>query len=99
LSADSDPALGAYYEKVFRQMYAAWNQPESLRLLPGLKTEILITVTRDGKITGRKMRFGSGNQLMDESVMKAVDSVRQLPPLPMEYRKPQEIIVTFVLGN
>lgn len=50
-----------------------------------------------GLISRVKTR-GSGNELMDDSVMKAVHSVKRLSTLPIGYRKPMEIIVTFVLG-
>ena len=96
---ESNPMLEGYYSQVTSRMYAAWNQPSQLKALPGLKTEVCITVEPRGKITKRIKVRGSGNGLMDDSVMRAVGSVEELPPLPMGYRKPQEIIITFVLGE
>ena len=98
-AGDSNPSLESYYSQVFSRMYAAWNQPSQLKNLPGLKTEVRIVVEPGGKIIERVKSRGSGNELMDDSVMKAVRSVKELPPLPSGYRKPQEVIVTFVLGE
>ena len=96
---ESNPILDDYYKRVFSRMYAAWNQPSQLKFLPGLSTDVRITVEPEGMIIDQIKVKGSGNELMDDSVMKAVRSVKELPPLPVGYRKPQEIIVTFVLGE
>lgn len=96
---ESNPVLGTYYQQVYDRMYSAWVQPSQLKSLPGLSADIRIVVEPDGKITGRTKIRGSGNELMDESVLKAVQSVKKLPPLPREFRSPREITVTFVLGD
>ena len=96
---ESNPLLAGYYSQVFSRMYAAWNQPAQIKTLPGLKTEVRIVVEPGGKIVERVKSQGSGNELMDDSVMMAVRSVKELPPLPIGYRKPIEITVTFVLGS
>ena len=98
-AGENNPLMAGYYSQVFSRMYAAWNQPSQLNALPGLKMEVRIVVEPGGKIVERVKSRGSGNDLMDDSVMKAVRSVQELPPLPMGYRKPQEIIVIFVLGD
>lgn len=98
-AGESSPVLGAYYQQVYDRMYSAWIQPSQLRSLPGLSTDIRIVVEPDGKITGRTKIRGSGNELMDESAMKAVQSVKTLPPLPREFRSPREIIVTFEISS
>ena len=98
-AGERNPFMVGYYSQVFSRMYAAWNQPSQLKNLPGLKTEVRIVVEPGGKIVERMKSRGSGNELMDDSVMKAVRSVKELPPLPIGYRKPLEIIVTFVLGE
>ena len=97
-ASESNPILDGYYEQVFSRMYAAWIQPPQLRSLPGLSVDVRITVDPEGKILSRVKTRGSGNELMDDSVMKAVHSVKRLSTLPIGYRKPMEIIVTFVLG-
>ncbi len=92
-------ALGAYYNHVHERMHAAWQQPSQLKNLPGLRTEVAITVEPGGRISARRKTRSSGNDLMDDSVMKAVHSLKALRALPAGYRDPVEITVTFELTD
>lgn len=76
-----DP-LGWYYATVRATMYEAWQQPSALAGTRGLMTRALIRVSRDGRIIRRSLDQSSGNLLMDDSAMKAVEQVQQLPALP-----------------
>jgi TonB family protein len=96
---DSQIALGAYFNHVHERMYAVWQQPSELKSLPGLHTEVTITVAPDGRITGRTKTRGSGNELMDDSVMKAVNSIKALRALPAGHRKPVDIAITFEIAQ
>ena len=95
----SQLSLGAYYNHVHERMYAVWQQPEQLKSLPGLSAEVRITVAPDGRISSRAKIRGSGNELMDDSVMKAVNSVKALRALPAGHRKPVDIHVVFEIGD
>ena len=99
IPSDNQIALGAYYNHVRERMYAVWQQPSALSSLPGLSADVLITVTPDGRITGRSLSRSSGNGLMDDSVMKAVNSVKALRQLPAGHKRPVDISITFELGN
>lgn len=92
-------ALGAYYNHVHKRMYAVWQQPSQLKSLPGLRTEVRIAVAPDGRIVSRAKTRGSGNDLMDDSVMKAVNAVKALRALPVGHRKPVDIDVVFEIGD
>ncbi len=92
-------ALGAYYNHVHERMYAVWQQPSQLKSLPGLSTDVSITVAPDGRITGRTKTRGSGNELMDKSVMDAVNSIKALRALPAGHRRPVDITITFEIGQ
>jgi TonB family protein len=96
---DSQIALGAYYNHVHERMYAVWQQPSQLKNLPGLRTEVNITVAPDGRITARSKTRGSGNDLMDDSVMSAVNSIKALRQLPVGCRKPVDIVITFEISD
>lgn len=96
---ESQLSLGAYYNHVHERMYAVWQQPAQLKSLPGLSAEVRITVAPDGRITDRAKIRGSGNDLMDDSVMKAVHSVKALRALPAGHRKPVDIHVVFEIGD
>lgn len=71
-----------YLLQVRSIMYDAWQQPSSLIGKKGLVTGIEIRVQRDGQITGKKMVSPSGNAQMDDSVLRALESVSRLPELP-----------------
>ncbi|NCA83192.1 MAG: TonB C-terminal domain-containing protein, partial [Opitutae bacterium] len=96
---DSQLALGAYFNHVHERMYAVWQQPSQLKNLPGLRTVVDITVAPDGRITARRKTHGSGNDLMDDSVMAAVNSLKALRALPAGYRKPVDISITFEITD
>lgn len=44
-------------------------------------------ITRDGRIKEVKVYKSSGNYLFDQSVTRAVNRTKKLPPLPPEYRE------------
>jgi len=96
---DNQISLGAYFNQVHDRMYSVWQQPAQLASLPGLSTDVRITVEPGGAITARAKTRGSGNDLMDDSVMKAVNSVKALPPLPIGHRRPVDITITFEIDN
>lgn len=91
--------MAGYFEHVHQRMYAAWEQPAQLKNLPGLQTVAAITVEPGGRLTARRLARGSGNSLMDDSVMKAVQSVAALRPLPAGQTRPVEIDITFELSD
>ena len=92
-------SLGAYYNHVHERMYAVWQQPAQLKSLPGLSAEVRLTVAPDGRISDRAKIRGSGNELMDDSVMKTVNSVKALRALPAGHKKPVDIHVVFEIGD
>ena len=95
----SQLSLGAYYNHVHKRMYDVWQQPAQLKSLPGLSAEVRLTVAPDGRITDRAKIRGSGNALMDDSVMSAVQSVKTLQRLPAGHKKPVDIHVVFEIGD
>ena len=96
---DNQLALAAYFNHVHERMYAVWQQPSQLKSLPGLSADVRITVAPDGRITGRTRTRSSGNGLMDDSVMQAVNAVKALKALPAGFRKPVDIEITFEIAQ
>ncbi len=74
----------AYNELVRKILYRAWDQPGSLGVV-GLKVHVQLTVAPDGRIVASRLVSGSGNSVMDNSVMQAVRSVSRLNGVPGEY--------------
>ena len=83
IPGSSDP-FASYYAEVMRLLYARWSPPPQVggeRSAPVVRFE----VQASGKILKRTLVAGSGVKAYDDSVMKAVASVSQLPRLPSGY--------------
>lgn len=75
-----------YFALVRQTMYDHWSQPGELAGAAGLMTRVLFRIHRDGSISRISMVRSSGNKVMDDSVMAAVNSVKKLKELPSTYR-------------
>ena len=69
---------GDYYSLVEGKIRQQWIYPETLDR--DLETVVSIRVARDGSITIEKVEKGSGNQLFDRSVLRAITMASPLPP-------------------
>ena len=92
-------ALGAYSNHVRDRLYAAWQQPESLKNLPGLVTTVQITIQQDGRVGNGKILQSSGNTAMDDSVLKAVRTVKAMRALPNGVKGPVTLDIQFELAD
>jgi protein TonB len=93
----SPDLFSAYYLMMRGVMYDAWQQPSGLAG-SGLYATVKFRVLRDGSITERTMTRRSGNSLLDDSVLRAANSVRRLRPLPTAYQgNYKDITVDFEL--
>ena len=92
-------ALGAYSNHVRDRLYAAWQQPESLKNLPGLVTSVQITIQQDGRVGNGKIIQSSGNATMDDSVLKAVRTVKAMRALPTGVKGPVTLDIEFELAD
>ena len=70
-----------YLQHVHDVLYEAWDQPGNA-LDKRLITTIHLRIARDGSITEAAVKIGSGNKLMDDSVLAAVRKVPRLEPPP-----------------
>ena len=85
LPGGGEPSLFApYYLYLRSTLYASWQQPDELAGA-GLVAQVRIRVARDGTVLSRALARGSGHGVMDDSVMKAVNRVSKLRPLPAGY--------------
>lgn len=89
-----------YYALVKQAMYEAWDQPSAAVVPPGTRATVTIRIARDGTVLERRLIGPSGNSLMDASVMRAVQSVKRLRPLPPQWTGPhRDVDVTFELAD
>lgn len=70
-----------YYQHVHDALYEAWEQPGTA-LDKRLITTITLRIARDGSVAEATVKIGSGNKLMDDSVLAAVHKVPRLDPPP-----------------
>jgi TonB family protein len=74
----------AYYLQIVRAQIARnWTPPAGSET--GTRVEVYFRVTRSGSISGLRVDVGSGNDIFDDSAIRAVTITEQLPPLPLGY--------------
>ena len=86
----------AYLGTIHHTLHAAWKQPALGDRT--LVTTVSLTIASNGSFTAAKTS-SSGNDLMDTSVMQAVNAVHKLPPLPKSLEAPFQIDIDFSLQN
>jgi TonB family protein len=89
-SAGNPSEFGAYDAQVFRIFHGAWTRPGTPGTRPAM---VKISFLRNGHITRRVLKQGSGDPSFDQSVMAAVNSISMLPKPPAGY--PDNIVVRF----
>lgn len=75
--------LGAYYARIQRILYQAWQQPPGVS---GLSVQVKLRIQKSGMIINRELTSRSGSAAMDDSVMSGLRSVTSLPALPDSVR-------------
>lgn len=80
-----------YYTEVWNAISSQWALPDFLKSQK-LEAILVLTVRRDGKIVSVRFQKKSGNNLFDESVLRAVRKADPLPPFPKIYSPPEEQI-------
>ncbi len=83
------------FEVIRRRLYKAWAQPGSAS--SKLSAEVEIRLNSAGNIISRRMLRSSGNAVMDESVMEAVNSVLRIDGLTPGFidRKNGRVTIVF----
>ena len=71
----------SYYLHIHDVLYEAWDQPGNATD-KHLVTTVTLKIARDGSIADASVKIGSGNKLMDDSVLAAVRKVPRLDPPP-----------------
>ena len=74
----------AYYLQIVRAQIARnWTPPAGSN--EGMRVEVYFRVSRSGEISALRVETGSGNDVFDDSAIRAVTITEQLPPLPLGY--------------
>ncbi|MCC7519309.1 MAG: TonB C-terminal domain-containing protein [Verrucomicrobiae bacterium] len=69
-----------YFNRIFQEMYAAWQPPFGLE--EGRVSRVLIRIEKNGTISKVSLAAPSGDSAMDDSALAAAHRVKKLPPLP-----------------
>lgn len=87
-----------YLETVRKTFYMAWIQPALA--IDGLATKVDIELSPGGNVLGGQIAIGSGNPMMDASVMKAVNAVNRINGLPVWFlKKHRRLRIVFELSG
>lgn len=75
--------FGWYHAMIHDRFYAHWEQPTSIVSSDQkFVTTVKLRIEKSGKVSEVTLANGSGNVVMDESVMEAARKVTQIDPLP-----------------
>ena len=77
-----NPVLQKYYADVWERIQESWHSP-SLSVSKNLLAVVSIRIRKDGKIANWTIEHRSGNRSYDESIIRALQSIDALPPLPV----------------
>lgn len=77
-----------YVQAVVRAISQNWMQntiDPSVRAARTAKTVVTFTINRDGSFKNIRITQSSGNRSMDDSAIRALQSIDRFPPLPPDY--------------
>ncbi len=85
-----NPALRIYQMEVEVLIKSNWSFPDALANKKNIEAVVLLKVKNDGTVTDMELVKSSGNRMFDQSVIKAIEKSKPLPPLPEGYKKRNE---------
>ena len=89
-------ALNIYKMQVETWIKDKWTYPD----VQEIEATVLVKIRKDGTVLETRFIKPSGNKLFDESVLKAIEKARPLPPLPEGYEgNYEEIKINFNLKD
>ena len=93
-------AIKFYQMELDRLIKSQWSYPGAIDNRRKPEAVVLVKVRRDGTVLDTGFIKKSGNNIFDESVLKAIEKAKPLPPLPEGYEKDyEEIEIVFILKD
>jgi TonB family protein len=84
-SVDLNSLLDHYYSLIWAKIKEAWTIPKNLlEERVDLETVIVVIIEKDGKIKRYWFEKKSGNDLYDQTAIRAIKKAEPLPPIPNE---------------
>jgi TonB family protein len=98
-SVGRESKLNEYYSLIWSKIKEEWTIPENLvreKEMVDIETIIVIIIDRDGKLQTSLFEKKSGNDIYDQSAMRAIIKAEPFPPIPKELNlKTLEIGIRF----
>jgi len=99
-SADVGLRLQIYKTNIWNKVRGNWSYPDIMSGGYALEALVTVKVQKDGNVVGFRLVKSSGNQLFDQSVLRAVQHSNPFPPFPDGYVKSyEEIELRFSLAD
>jgi len=84
-SSISESIVNQYYSLIWTKIKEAWTIPKNvLEERVDLETVIVVIIEKDGRIKKYWFEKKSGNDLYDQTAVRAIKKAEPLPPLPNE---------------
>ena len=84
-SSISESIVNQYYSLIWAKIKEAWTIPKNvLEERVDLETVIVVIIEKDGRIKKYWFEKKSGNDLYDQTAVRAIKKAEPLPPLPNE---------------
>jgi colicin import membrane protein len=84
----SPTVLHQYGSLLNGKISSHWKVPELVKTKPDLKTQVVLTVRKNGSIENMKIERKSGDALFDQSVLRALQNAEPLPSFPALISQP-----------
>jgi TonB family protein len=87
-SGPSDLRFRLYYQAIWNKIQKSWILPAyNSQLKNQLEAIVILKISRDGTILNIDFEKKSGDNNMDQSVIRALKKASPLPPLPEDFRE------------
>lgn len=88
--------LKQYAASLNGRISSHWQLPEIVKAKSNLRTEVALTLRRDGAIEDMRIERKSGDSFFDQSVIKALRNAAPLPGFPaLMHQRTQEFVLNF----
>ena len=89
-----------YYASIAAKLQPLWSLPEYKQWDPNLSARVVITIRKNGEIADSFFEAKSGDKIFDKFVVKTINEVGSLPPIPPVLKKERmEIGLVFSPGK
>ncbi len=78
-----------YLATINSKLMTSWSLPDAKLLNPDLSASVIINISKNGQILNHRFEKRSGDRIFDQFVIRAIQEVNPLPPIPAAMRMSQ----------